>query len=63
MNCEKYTELIEKYLSVEIKDTELEQLKDHIGQCKPSPMLRYDQSSDSHLGVFFPIFSCPASLD
>ena len=34
MNCEKYTELIEKYLSAEIKETELEQLKEHIGQCE-----------------------------
>jgi chromatin segregation and condensation protein Rec8/ScpA/Scc1 (kleisin family) len=34
MNCEKYTELIEKYLSAEIKETELEQLKGHIGECE-----------------------------
>jgi hypothetical protein len=34
MNCEKYTELIEKYLSAEIRETELEQLKEHIGQCE-----------------------------
>ncbi len=34
MSCEKYTELIEKHLNAEIKDTELEQLKEHIGQCE-----------------------------
>ena len=33
MNCEKYTELIEKYLSAEIEDTELDELKDHVRQC------------------------------
>jgi hypothetical protein len=33
MSCEKYTELIEKYLSAEIEDTELDELKDHIRQC------------------------------
>jgi hypothetical protein len=33
MNSEKYTELIEKNLSAEIKETELEQLKEHIGEC------------------------------
>jgi hypothetical protein len=33
MNCEKYTELIEKYLNAEIEDTELDQLKDHTGRC------------------------------
>ena len=42
MNCEKYTELIEKYLSAEIKDSELEQLKDHIGQCE-SCRKKYEQ--------------------
>lgn len=44
MNCEKYTELIEKYLSAEIKDTELEQLKDHIGECG-SCRKKYEQLS------------------
>ena len=34
MSCEKYIELIEKHLNAEIKDTELEQLKEHIGQCE-----------------------------
>ncbi|MHC4535329.1 MAG: FecR domain-containing protein [Planctomycetota bacterium] len=33
MSCEKYTELIEKYLSADIEETELDELKDHIGQC------------------------------
>jgi hypothetical protein len=33
MNCEKYTELIEKYLTAEIRDTELDQLKEHVRQC------------------------------
>jgi hypothetical protein len=33
MNCEKYTELIEKYLSAEIKEAELEQLKEHTEGC------------------------------
>ncbi len=33
MSCEKYTELIEKYLSAVIEETELDELKDHIGQC------------------------------
>jgi hypothetical protein len=33
MNCEKYTELIEKYLSADIEETELDELKDHVGQC------------------------------
>ncbi|MCP4258663.1 MAG: hypothetical protein GY774_14350 [Planctomycetes bacterium] len=33
MSCEKYTELIDKYLNAEIKDTELDQLRDHISQC------------------------------
>ena len=42
MNCEKYTELIEKYLSAEIKDTELNELKDHIGQCA-SCRKKYEQ--------------------
>jgi ferric-dicitrate binding protein FerR (iron transport regulator) len=42
MNCEKYTELIEKYLSAEIKEAELEQLKDHIGQCA-SCRKKYEQ--------------------
>ena len=28
MNCEKYTELIEKYLNAEINETELDELKD-----------------------------------
>ena len=42
MNCEKYTELIEKYLSSEINETELEQLKDHIRQCE-SCRKKYEQ--------------------
>ena len=42
MNCEKYTELIEKYLSADIKDYELEQLKEHIGQCE-SCRKKYEQ--------------------
>jgi hypothetical protein len=42
MNCEKYTELIEKYLSVEIKETELEQLQDHIRECE-SCRKKYEQ--------------------
>ena len=42
MNCEKYTELIEKYLSAEIKDAEFEQLKEHIGQCE-SCRKKYEQ--------------------
>ena len=42
MNCEKYTELIEKHLSAEIKEAELEQLKDHIGQCE-SCRRKYEQ--------------------
>jgi hypothetical protein len=42
MNCEKYTELIEKYLSAEIKETELEQLEDHIGECE-SCRKKYEQ--------------------
>ncbi len=33
MNCEKYNELIEKYLNLEIKDTDLGELKDHTGRC------------------------------
>ena len=33
MSCEKYTELIEKYLSAEIEVAELDELKEHIGQC------------------------------
>ncbi len=33
MNCEKYTELIEKYLSAEIQEAELDELKGHIRQC------------------------------
>ena len=33
MSCEKYTELIEKYLNAEIGETELDELKDHIRQC------------------------------
>ena len=33
MSCEKYTELIEKYLSAVIEDTELDELKDHVRQC------------------------------
>jgi hypothetical protein len=42
MNCKKYTELIEKYLSAEIKEAELEQLKEHIGQCE-SCRKKYEQ--------------------
>jgi len=42
MNCEKYTELIEKYLNAEINDIELEQLKEHIGQCE-SCRKKYEQ--------------------
>ena len=42
MSCEKYTELIEKYLSADIKDTELNELKDHIGQCA-SCRKKYEQ--------------------
>ena len=42
MNCEKYTELIEKYLSAEMKEAELEQLKEHIGQCE-SCKKKYEQ--------------------
>ncbi len=42
MNCEKYTELIEKYLSAVIEDTELDELKDHIGQCE-SCRKKYEQ--------------------
>jgi hypothetical protein len=42
MSCEKYTELIEKYLSAEIKDIELDELKDHIGQCA-SCRKKYEQ--------------------
>ena len=34
MSCEKYYELIEKYLSADIQNTELDELKDHIGQCE-----------------------------
>ena len=44
MNCEKYTELIEKYLGAEIKETELEQLKEHIWQCE-SCRKKYEQLS------------------
>jgi len=33
MSCKKYNELIEKYLNAEIKDTELDELKDHSLQC------------------------------
>jgi len=33
MSCEKYTELIEKYLNAEIKEAELDRLKDHVRQC------------------------------
>lgn len=44
MNCEKYTELIEKYLSADIKEYELEQLKEHIGQCE-SCRNKYEQLS------------------
>ena len=42
MNCEKYTELIEKYLSAEIDEAELEQLQEHIGQCE-SCRKKYEQ--------------------
>jgi len=42
MNCEKYTELIEKYLSAEINEAELEQLQEHIGQCE-SCREKYEQ--------------------
>ena len=42
MNCEKYSELIEKYLRAEITETELEQLKDHIGECE-SCRKKYEQ--------------------
>ena len=42
MSCEKYTELIEKYLSAEIEETELDELKDHIGQCA-SCRKKYEQ--------------------
>jgi len=42
MSCEKYTELIETYLSGEIQDTELDELKDHIGQCA-SCRKKYEQ--------------------
>ncbi|MBC8468138.1 MAG: FecR domain-containing protein [Planctomycetes bacterium] len=34
MNCEKYTELIEKYLIADIEEAELDRLKDHIRQCE-----------------------------
>ncbi len=33
MSCEKYNELIEKYLYADIKDRELDELKDHSLQC------------------------------
>jgi len=33
MSCEKYNELIEKYLNADIEDTELDELKDHSLQC------------------------------
>jgi len=33
MSCEKYTDLIEKYLSAEIEEAELDELKDHVRQC------------------------------
>jgi hypothetical protein len=33
MSCEKYTDLIEKYLSADIEETELDELKDHVVQC------------------------------
>ena len=33
MRCEKYNELIEKYLNAEIEETELDELKDHTLQC------------------------------
>jgi len=33
MSCEKYNELIEKYLNGDIEDSELDQLKDHSLQC------------------------------
>ena len=42
MNCEKYSELIEKYLRAEITETELEQLKDHIRECE-SCRKKYEQ--------------------
>jgi len=42
MSCEKYTELIDKYLNAEIKDVELDQLKDHIEQCT-SCRKKYEQ--------------------
>ncbi len=44
MNCEKYTELIEKYLSSEITEAELEQLQEHIGECE-SCRKKYEQLS------------------
>jgi predicted anti-sigma-YlaC factor YlaD len=33
MSCEKYNELIEKYLNGDIEETELDELKDHCLQC------------------------------
>jgi hypothetical protein len=42
MNCEQYTELIEKYLSAEINEAELEQLQEHIGECE-SCKKKYEQ--------------------
>ncbi|MFB0551702.1 MAG: FecR domain-containing protein [Phycisphaerae bacterium] len=33
MSCEKYNELIEKYLNADIEDRELDELKDHTLQC------------------------------
>jgi len=33
MSCEKYNELIEKYLNGDIEDSELDELKDHSLQC------------------------------
>jgi len=44
MSCEKYTDLIEKYLSADIEETELDELKDHIKKCE-SCRKKYKQLS------------------
>jgi ferric-dicitrate binding protein FerR (iron transport regulator) len=42
MNCEKYIELIEKYLNSDIQDAELDELKRHTQQC-PSCRSKFEQ--------------------
>jgi len=61
MSCEKYNELIEKYLNGEIEDTELDELKDHSLQC--SSCHKKFEHIDRFEGIVKSVFSSATTAE